>query len=130
MQQPYGAIAQTPGWGAGFSCGGWHTIYNALEFVNDPGEFFFNKSTHTLYYYPFDNEDMTTADVEAPMIDQLIVIAGKSTEERVENIGFDGITFAHTDYQLTEVEGSHGKATCQAAQTYTAFADSNWHNRK
>ncbi|MBQ4465139.1 MAG: carbohydrate-binding protein, partial [Oscillospiraceae bacterium] len=130
MQQPYGAIAQTPGWGAGFSCGGWHTIYNALEFVNDPGEFFFNKSTHTLYYYPYDNEDMTTADVEAPMIDQLIVIAGKSTEERVENIGFDGITFAHTDYQLTEVEGSHGKATCQAAQTYTAFADSNWHKYK
>ncbi len=127
MQQPYGAIAQTPGWGAGFSTGGWHTIYNALEFVNDPGEFFFNKTTHTLYYYPMQGEDMSKADVEAPVLDRLIVISGKSTSDRVKNIGFDGITFAHTDYQLTEVAGSHGKATCQAAQSYTAFADSNWH---
>ncbi len=130
MQQPYGAIAQTPGWGAGFSCGGWHTIYNALEFVNDPGEFFFNKSTHTLYYYPYENEDMSEADVEAPMLEKLIIIAGESNASRVENIGFEGITFAHTDYQLTDVAGSHGKCTCQAAQTYTAFADSNWHKYK
>ncbi|MBQ9694991.1 MAG: carbohydrate-binding protein, partial [Oscillospiraceae bacterium] len=130
LQQPYGAIAQTPGWGAGFSCGGWHTVYNALEFVDEPGEFFFDKSKHTLYYCPYPDEDMTTADVEAPVTETLISIEGNSTGDHVSNIGFEGITFAHTDYQLTEVAGSHGKATCQAAQSYTAFADSNWHNRK
>ena len=130
LQQPYGAIAQTPGWGAGFSCGGWHTVYNALEFVDEPGEFFFDKSKHTLYYYPYPDEDMTTADVEAPVTETLISIEGNSTGDHVSNIGFEGITFAHTDYQLTEVAGSHGKATCQAAQSYTAFADSNWHNRR
>ena len=129
-QQPYGAIAQTPGWGAGFSTGGTHTIYNAFSFVDEPGEFYFDKTAKVLYYYPRQGDDMTTADVEAPIAEQLIVIQGKSTSERVQNLSFSGITFANTDYQLTNVAGSHGKATCQAAQTYTAFAESNWHNKK
>ncbi len=130
MQQPYGAIAQTPGWGAGFSTGGWHTLYNAFEFVDSPGEFYFDKTAHMLYYYPLAGEDMSAADAEAPVTEQLIVIEGESTDRRVENITFRGLTFAHTDYQLTNVAGSHGKATCQAAQSYMAFADSNWHNRR
>ena len=130
LQQPYGAIAQTPGWGAGFNTGGTHTIYNAFSFVDSPGEFYFDKTKKVLYYYPRNGEDMSTADVEAPIADQLIVIEGKSTTERVENITFSGITFANTDYQLTDVDGSHGKTTCQAAQTYIAYADSNWHKRK
>ncbi|MBR6107528.1 MAG: carbohydrate-binding protein [Oscillospiraceae bacterium] len=130
MQQPYGSIAQTPGWGAGFSTGGWHTLYNAFEFVDSPGEFFFDKTKQMLYYYPLDGEDMSAADAEAPVTEQLIVIEGESTGSRVENLTFRGLTFAHTDYQLTNVGGSHGKTTCQAAQSYTAFADSNWHNRK
>ena len=130
LQQPYGAIAQTPGWGAGFSTGGTHTIYNSFSFVDDPGEFYFDKTDKVLYYYPREGEDMTKADVEAPIADQLVVIEGKSTDDRVTGLSFSGITFANTDYQLTDVAGSHGKTTCQAAQTYTAFADSNWHKYK
>lgn len=130
LQQPYGAIAQTPGWGAGFSATGTHTIYNSLSFVDSPGEFYFSKSEKKLYYYPRQGEDMTTADVEAPIADCLIKIEGNNTSDRVESLSFSGITFENTDYQLTDVAGSHGKTTCQAAQTYTAFADSNWHNRK
>ena len=129
-QQPYGAIAQTPGWNAGFSTSGTHTIYNAFSFVDEAGEFYFDKTAKVLYYYPRYGEDMSTADVEAPIAEQLIVIKGNSTSERVENLSFSGITFANTDYQLTDVDGSHGKTTCQAAQTYTAFADSNWHKYK
>jgi len=129
-QQPYGAIAQTPGWGAGFSTKGTHTLYNAFSFVNDPGEFYFDKKAKTLFYYPRQGEDMTSVDVEAPIADKLIVIEGKSTTERVSNISFSGITFANTDYMLTKVGDSYGKTTCQAAQSYTAFADSNWHKYK
>ena len=130
MQQPYGSIAQTPGWGAGFSCGGWHTLYNAFSFVKQPGQFYFDKTEHKIYYYPYDWEDMSNADAEAPVAEQLVVIAGESNSNRVKNLTFSGLTFAHTDYQLTNVAGSHGKTTCQAAQTYTAFADSNWHSKK
>lgn len=130
LQQPYGAIAQTPGWNAGFSCSGTHTIYNAFAFMDEPGEFYFDKTEKVLYYYPKPGEDMSTADVEAPVLDQIIVIEGKSTTDRVKNLSFSGITFVNTEFQLTEVAGSHGKTTCQAAQSYTSFADSNWHTKK
>ena len=129
MQQPYGAIAQTPGWGAGFSCSGWHTLYNAFEFVNSPGQFYFDKTDHKVYYYPYEWEDMSKAEAEAPVAESLVIIAGESNSARVKNISFKGITFAHTDYQLTNVAGSHGKATCQAAQTFTSFiGGTNWHH--
>ena len=130
LQQPYGAIAQTPGWNAGFAVKGTHTIYNAFSFVDEPGEFYFDKTAKVLYYYPRQGEDMSKADVEAPVADQLFVVKGESTSDRVTGLSFSGITFANTDYQLTDVAGSHGKTTCQAAQTYIAYADSNWHSKK
>lgn len=130
LQQPYGAIAQTPGWGAGFSTGGTHTIYNSFSFLDEPGEFYFDKTEKVLYYYPRTGEDMSTADVEAPVTEQLIVIDGESVTNRVKNLSFSGITFENTEYQLTKIENSHGKSTCQAANTYIAFADSNWHSKR
>ncbi|OPZ87838.1 MAG: Endo-1,4-beta-xylanase Z precursor [Firmicutes bacterium ADurb.Bin419] len=130
LQQPYGAIAQTPGWGAAFSPSGTHTIYNAFEFLNSPGQFYFDKTTKTLYYYIRPGENMDTADVQAPVVEKLIDISGKSTSNRVRNITFQGITFANTDYNLVDVAGSHGKSTCQASQAFIAFYNDNWHNTK
>ncbi|RCX14837.1 dockerin type I repeat protein [Anaerobacterium chartisolvens] len=130
LQQPYGAIAQTPGWGAAFSASGTHTIYNAFEFLNSPGQFYFNKTTKTLYYYPRSGENMATANVEAPVVEKLIDIAGTSTTNRVKNITFQGITFANTDYGLVNVAGSRGKSTCQASQAFIAFYNDNWHKTK
>ncbi len=130
LQQPYGAIAQLPGWNAGFSTGGTHTIYNALAFLNTPGRFYFDKTAGTLYYYRRPGEDMSTANVEAPVIETLISVVGASNEERVHDLTFEGITFQNTDYGLRRVGDSCGKATVQGANTYIAFGDGNWHNSK
>jgi len=131
LQQPYGAMTQTPGWGAAFTTTGNHTVYNAFEFMNGPGQFFFDKTTKTLYYYPRTGEDMATADVQAPLVEKLIDIAGTSTTSRVENITFKGITFANTEFNLYKVGDSYGKTTCQGANGYIAFnADGNWHLTK
>jgi len=130
LQQPYGAIAQLPGWSSGFSVTGSHTIYNAYEFLNTAGQFYFDKTTQTLYYYPRSGENMTSADVEAPVVEKLLDIAGTSNTTRVKNITFQGITFAHTDYNLYDVAGSRGKATVQGATVYIAYGDGNWHNSK
>jgi hypothetical protein len=128
FQEPYGGIAQQPGWSAGFSVSGTHTIYNAFEFLNGPGQFYFDKTTGTLYYYPRPGEDMATADVEAPVVEKLIEIAGVSNTNRVENLTFQGIGLENTDYNLQEVGGSRGKASVQGATVYIAYGDGNWHN--
>ena len=73
---------------------------------------------------------MATADVEAPVAETLIDIAGTSTTKRVKNLTFQGLTFANTDYSLYDVAGSHGKATVQGATVYIAYGDGNWHNSK
>lgn len=130
LQQPYGAIAQLPGWGAAFTTSGTHTIYNAFEFLDSPGEFYFDKSTKTLYYYIRSGEDMANADVEAPIVEKLIDVSGTSNTNRVKNITFQGITFTNTDYNLVNVGGSYGKATCQAADAFIAYYNGNWHDTK
>ena len=127
LQQPYGAIAQNQGWDSGFMATGTHTIYNAFEFLDEPGEFYFNKSTGTLYYYS-NGENMATAKVLAPHAGRLISIQGASRSQRVANLSFKGITFAYTEAVLPMVENSSGKATVQAATWCTAFDDSDWHN--
>jgi hypothetical protein len=130
FQQPYGAIAQLPNWSSGFSVSGSHTIYNAFEFLNGAGQFYFDKTAGTLYYYPRAGENMATADVEAPVVETILAITGASNASRVKNLTFQGITFANTDYSLYAVAGSHGKATVQGATVFVAYGDGNWHNSK
>jgi hypothetical protein len=128
LQQPYGAIAQLPGWNAGFSVSGNHIVVNAFEFLDSPGEFYFDKSTKTLYYYPRSEEDMATAVVEAPVAERLIDIAGTATDDRVRNLAFEGITFANTDYNLHTVGNSRGKASVQGATVFIAYGSGDWHS--
>ena len=130
LQQPYGAIAQSPGWSSGFSVSGSHTIFNVFDWLTSPGQFYFDKTTGTLYYYPRSGEDMSTADVEAPVAEKLLDIAGTSNTSRVKNITFQGITFANTDYSLVKVGDSYGKASVQGATAYIAYGPSDWHASK
>jgi hypothetical protein len=127
LQQPYGAIAQLPGWGAAFTASGSHTIFNVFEWLTSPGKFYFDKTTGTLYYYPRAGEDMSTADVEAPAAEKLIDIAGTATTSRVKNLTFQGITFANTDYNLYQVGNSYGKSSVQGATVYIAYGSGDYH---
>lgn len=126
LQQPYGAIALNQGWDSGFSVNGEHTIYNAWEFLDQPGEFYFNKTNGTLYYHA-DQEDMKSAKVFAPRLGRLIEINGSSRQQRVENLTFQGLVFAFSEAVLPAVENSSGKATVQAATWCMAFDDTDWH---
>ena len=78
-------------------------IMNAMELLDVPGEFYFNRKTDTLYYMPYENEDMSSADVIIPVIEFLMSIEGNGIENKVENITFKGLKFSHnawTDWQL------------------------------
>lgn len=129
FQQPMGAIAMNQGWNAGFATSGSHKLQNAYEFLDAAGEFYFDRSTSTLYYYA-GSEDMATAVAYAPEIRTLIDISGTSKTNRVRNITFEGITFANTEAELPEVDGSYGKTTCQSSTWCKAFANTDWHADK
>jgi hypothetical protein len=127
LQQPYGAIAQQIGWTAGLTLNSEQIIHNALELLDQPGEFYFDREEKTVFYIPRPDEDLRTAKVVAPVTETLIQLEGQAIKNRVRNLTFEGLTFAHTDYNLLEIAGSRGIATVQTACINTAFAHSNWH---
>ena len=49
-------------------------------------------------------------------------------ETYAQYIIFDGLTFAYSDWNLYELEGSHGNATTQNCTIYTKYSDVYWHN--
>lgn len=73
-------------------------LLNAMELLDTPGEFYFNKKTRTVYYYPHEDEDMRTAEVYAPKQDKLIRMVGNDIDEKITGISFESLEFAHTAY--------------------------------
>jgi hypothetical protein len=127
LQQPYGAIAQQIGWSAGLTLNSEQIIHNAFELLDEPGEFYFDRTNQTVYYFPRPGEEMNAAQVIAPVTQTLLQLNGQAITNRVRNITFDGLSFAFTDYNLMKIDNSHGFATVQTACINTAFASPNWH---
>lgn len=70
---------------------------NALEFLTQPGQWYLNSSLGYLYYYPLPGEDLSTADVELPILEALIVGQG-TLEQPIHNIRFEGLTFSYATW--------------------------------
>lgn len=85
-----------PGWEIGFS------VRNAYELLDEPGEFYYNKSEKMLYYMPRDGEDMTDAEVLCPVIDKVVGIRGRGPRNVITNLGFENIVFAHTTWSYLD----------------------------
>ena len=113
FQQPGAAIAQGA-FNGNAQVGGTHKVMNAYEFLDTPGEFFFDKTSRTLYYYKASSENMTTATVFAPNnVTTVLRIAGTSTSSHARNITFSGLTVQHSDWNLFNVAGSAFKQAQQ-----------------
>jgi hypothetical protein len=76
-------------------------VENALELLDAPGEWYLDRASGTLYYMPMPGEDMATLEAVAPVLDQLLVVAGDPNSGAfVENLNFSGLTFAHTGWWI------------------------------
>lgn len=71
---------------------------NAYEFLDQPGEWYLDESVNTLYYMARNGENMASANVVVPMLETLVRIAGTSTSQTVDNLEFNGLTFAHATF--------------------------------
>ncbi len=66
---------------------------NAYELLDEPGEWYHDRAARTIYYLPRPGEDMASAEVVAPFLETLLVLAG-TPPNPVRNVEFQGITFA------------------------------------
>ncbi len=80
-------------------------LENALEFLDQPGEWYLDETADVLYYMPRVGEDLTTATVVAPMVETLLSVQGTSTSDPAEYLWFQGLTFAHSTYLVPSQQG-------------------------
>lgn len=129
LQMPYGALAQNLGWNTEYSPTKSNDVTNVFEWLEKPGEFYFDQAGSMLYYIPREGEDIDSAEVIIPETDTIIEMCGdKPASDYVQNITFDGLGFAYTDWNLYELEGSHGYASVQGSIVLTKFANINQHD--
>ena len=79
-------------------------LTNALELLDQPGEWFQEYPSGTIYYYPQASENMETAEVIIPALETLVTIDG-TLSRPVKHIQFNGITFAHTSWMRPSYQG-------------------------
>jgi len=91
-------------------------VENFRAALDVPGEWFLDRGG-TLYYLPLPGEDMTRAEVIAPVNETFIEFAGDPAAQRfVEHIALRGLAFQHGQYVLPP----QGHADAQAVVTLPA----------
>ncbi|MFO7975482.1 MAG: right-handed parallel beta-helix repeat-containing protein, partial [Candidatus Hydrogenedentota bacterium] len=92
-------------------------VENIVEGLDAPGEWYLARKTKTLSYMPKPDEDMSATEVIVPIVRQLILLQGDTTNGAfVKHLHFKGIAFYHTDYSLPP-EGMNSQ---QAASSVNA----------
>ena len=71
-------------------------VQGNLGFLDAPGEYYFNKTTGDLYYYPKEGT-IEEQNIIIPKVKEIIRIEGESRNSMVENIEFSGLQFKDTD---------------------------------
>ncbi|MGQ9733295.1 MAG: right-handed parallel beta-helix repeat-containing protein, partial [Candidatus Zipacnadales bacterium] len=74
-------------------------IENCREALDAPGEWYLDRKTGTLLYWPLPGEDMTTAEVVAPVLRTVMRFAGEpELGMNVEHVTLRGLSFQHTEW--------------------------------
>ncbi len=95
-------------------------IEGAAELLDQPGEWYFDHKTTTLYYIPEKGETMLGTEAVVPWHQQILRLeGGPANNAFVQHLVFRGITFSHSEFELprdSKVPGSRsGSGYSQAA---------------
>lgn len=78
-------------------------IENSPDALDAPGEWHLDAAAGVLAYVPQPGEDMTTAEVIAPALQELVVFKGDFQAKRaVRHVVLRGLGFQHTDWTMTD----------------------------
>jgi hypothetical protein len=102
--------------GPGALTHGAHVTYmeNARELLDTPGEWYLDRTAHTVSYMPRKGENLQRADVEAPALEKLVDGQGTATAP-LHNVAFRGLQFSYATW-LTPSSGE-GFSEIQAGYT-------------
>lgn len=82
--------------------GAQYFIENTGDALDAPGEWHIDYQNEVVSYLARPGEDLSKAEVIAPMLEELLVIQGDAgANKRAENITLRGLTFSHTDWSMT-----------------------------
>ena len=96
-------------------------VEHLFEALDQPGEWFLNKTEGKLYYMPVAGEDMATAEVVAPVAKQLVLLEGNPAEGQfVEHLTFRGLRFHYTEYTIEPQGHSDGQAAFSVPAAFQA----------
>lgn len=79
--------------------GRWCFLENVRDALDEEGEWYLDRRTGQLSYWPLSGEDMGRAEVVAPAAQQLVIVKG-TPGHPVRNLHFKGLRFEHTNWQL------------------------------
>ena len=96
-------------------------LQNAYELLANPGDWYLQRASNTVNYIPRAGDNMATTVGEAPVLEQLLVLAGTSNNP-VSNLRFQGISFQMTTWRL--LGPGYGLPQLQANQPQAGWT--NW----
>jgi len=107
-------------WGDGIkleSRMGFYYVENVFEALELPGEWYLDRNDGMLYYIPLPAEDIETAEIIAPRLEQVLRVEGSSLDESpVQEIRFENVTFSHTEWMLPGNQAAPGiQAACDVS---------------
>lgn len=73
-------------------------VENVFEALDTPGQWYLDRSLGELYYLPQPGENVSAAEIIAPRLTQIMRAIGKKGEP-VHDLRFEGLVFAHTEWQ-------------------------------
>ncbi|HYW80101.1 MAG TPA: right-handed parallel beta-helix repeat-containing protein [Thermoguttaceae bacterium] len=96
-------------------------VENARELLDQPGEWYLNRETGLLSYWPMPGETLEETEVVAPRLTELVRIAGDADQGQfVEHVTLRGLVFHHADWQLDAQGNSSTQAAVEVPAVVTA----------
>ena len=79
-------------------------VENALAFLDEPGEWYYEKASGFLHYHPRESDDLSSGSVVIPVTPTLLRFDG-TLDDPVEYVSLEGITFRQTGWVRPSVHG-------------------------
>lgn len=95
-------------------------IENVREALTEQGEFYLDRKSGVLTYLPKAGESFDQVSIIAPRLEQLVTFTGANQENKVRNLRFERLTFAHTNWTLPPEGSALGQSALGLPAAVTA----------